>query len=134
VYLPKIRIFIFSAFFLSLSAIAVQDLPLLVVLTLTGVCAPLADSPRIYVSTNPWKVSATFQTISSTREEYVATIEILKASSSTGKEGAKKSKTEANHIELIRLLEDRLENIDAELAVSPELLAATTIGLQFRME
>jgi hypothetical protein len=72
------------------------------------------------VSTNPWKVTATFQTISSTREEYIATIESLKkASSSSGKPGEKRPKTEANHLELIKLLEDRLENIDAELAVSP---------------
>jgi hypothetical protein len=86
------------------------------------------------VSTNPWKVTATFQTISSTREEYVATIESLKASSSTGKGGEKKSKTEANHLELIKLLEDRLEKIDLELAVSPNLFIAATIIPQFRVE
>jgi hypothetical protein len=77
------------------------------------------DSPRLYVSTNPWKMSATFQTISSTREEYLAVIEELKASAPPElKKGEKRSKLEQSHITLIGTLEGRVEAIDAELTVS----------------
>jgi len=51
------------------------------------------DSPRVYLSTNPWKVTSTFQTVSSTKEEYVALIEKLKASAPT----KPKSKAEFAH-------------------------------------
>jgi len=79
----------------------------------------IIDSPRIYVSTNPWKITATFQTISSTREEYIATIESLKAIPlSELKKGQKRSKPEQAHLQLITALEARIEAIDAELAVS----------------
>ncbi|KAF8973533.1 hypothetical protein BDZ97DRAFT_1775592 [Flammula alnicola] len=75
------------------------------------------DSPRIYVSTNPWKITATFQTVSSTREEYLATIDTLKASAPPEpKRGQKRTKLENAHIALIAALEGRLEAIDAELA------------------
>lgn len=69
------------------------------------------DSPRVYVSTNPWKVTSTFQTVSSTRDEYVALIGILKASAPT----KPKSKVEFAHQNLILALEGRLEAIDKEL-------------------
>ncbi|KAJ7925964.1 hypothetical protein B0H13DRAFT_1974060 [Mycena leptocephala] len=78
--------------------------------------APMVHSPRLYVSTNPWKMSATFQTISSTREEYLAVIEELKASAPPElKKGEKRSKLEQSHITLIGTLEGRVEAIDAEL-------------------
>jgi hypothetical protein len=77
------------------------------------------DSPRLYTSSNPWKISATFHTISSTREEYIATIESLKASApSEPKKGQKRSKLEHSHVALIATLENRIEAIDAELNVS----------------
>lgn len=79
----------------------------------------LPDSPRIFVSTNPWKITATFQTVSSTREEYLSLIDDLKASASGElKKGEKRSKLEQAHIALITTLEGRLEAIDAELTVS----------------
>ncbi|KAF8899001.1 hypothetical protein BD779DRAFT_1607614 [Infundibulicybe gibba] len=74
------------------------------------------DSPRLYVSTNPWKTTATFKTISSTREEYMSTIEELKRSAPAPlKRGEKRTKLEASHLTLVTSLESRLENIDAEL-------------------
>jgi hypothetical protein len=66
------------------------------------------------VSTNPWKVTSTFQTVSSTREEYVALIGKLKASAPT----KPKSKVEFAHQNLILALEGRLEAIDKESTVS----------------
>ena len=66
------------------------------------------------MSTNPWKVTSTFQTVSSTREEYVALIENLKASAPT----KPKSKVEFAHQNLTLALEGRLEAIDKELTVS----------------
>ncbi|KAA1467992.1 hypothetical protein DENSPDRAFT_833170 [Dentipellis sp. KUC8613] len=75
------------------------------------------DSPRVYMSTNPWKITAAFQTVSSTREEYVALVEKMKASApSEAKEHEKRSKVEIAHIALVKALEGRLEAIDAELA------------------
>ncbi|KAF9486290.1 hypothetical protein BDN70DRAFT_869765 [Pholiota conissans] len=75
------------------------------------------DSPRLYVSTNPWKMTATFQTISSTREEYLQIIEDLKAIAPKEiKKGQKRTKLEACHIALIKDLEGRIEAIDSELA------------------
>lgn len=67
------------------------------------------------MSTNPWKITATFQTISSTREEYLAVIETLKA---TALQTNKKSKIEQAHLALIEALENRVDVISAELAVS----------------
>jgi hypothetical protein len=78
-----------------------------------------ADSPRLYTSTNPWKITATFHSISSTREEYIATIEDLKASAPLDpKKGQKRTKPEQSHLALIVALEKRIEVIDAELNVS----------------
>ncbi|KAF8807826.1 hypothetical protein BYT27DRAFT_7189920 [Phlegmacium glaucopus] len=74
------------------------------------------DSPRLYTSTNPWKITATFHTISSTREEYIATIDNLKASAPPEpKKGQKRTKLEQSHLALIAALEKRIEAIDAEL-------------------
>lgn len=77
------------------------------------------DSPRVFVSTNPWKITATFQPVSSTREEYLSVIEDLKASGPGElKKGQKRSKLEQAHIALTNTLEGRMEVIDMELAVS----------------
>jgi hypothetical protein len=77
------------------------------------------DSPRVFVSTNPWKITATFSTVSSTRDEYIAVIEDLKASAPGElKKGEKRSKLDQGHIALINTLESRIEAIDTELAVS----------------
>ena len=73
----------------------------------------------MYTSTNPWKITATFHTISSTREEYIATIDQLKASAPPDpKKGQKRTKPEQSHLALIVALEKRIEVIDAELNVS----------------
>ena len=72
------------------------------------------------MSTNPWKITATFQTISSTREEYLAVIESLKA---TAPQTDRKNKIEQAHLTLIEVLENRVDVITAELAVSYALLA-----------
>lgn len=88
-----------------LSQITMSGLPMLLI---------RSDSPRVYVSTNPWKVTSTFQTVSSTREEYVALIEKLKASVPA----KPKSKVEFAHQNLMLALEGRLEAIDKELTVS----------------
>nr|BAH22602.1 hypothetical protein UP11 [Pholiota nameko] len=75
------------------------------------------DSPRLYVSTNPWKMTATFQTVSSTREEYLGIISDLKAKAPRElKKGQKRSKLEISHLSLIKDLEGRIEAIDAESA------------------
>ncbi|KAJ7751300.1 hypothetical protein DFH07DRAFT_826810 [Mycena maculata] len=74
------------------------------------------DSPRLYVSTNPWKMTATFQTIASTREEYLGVLDELKASSPPElKKGEKRTKMEQSHLNLVAVLEGRIEAIDAEL-------------------
>lgn len=67
-------------------------------------------------------MTATFQTVSSTREEYLFTIADLKESApAPPKKGQKRTKLETGHINLIKALEDRIEAVDAELAVSNDL-------------
>jgi hypothetical protein len=87
-----------------------------------------SDSPRVYLSTNPWKVTSTIQTVSSTRDEYVALIDKLKASASK----KPKLKTEIAHQNLISVLEGRIEVIDKELAVrffeKQQRFSATGLG------
>ena len=90
-----------------LSQITMSRLPILLI---------RSDSPRVYVSTNPWKVTSTFQTVSSTREEYVALIDKLKASAPAPTKP--KSKVDLAHQNLILAIEGRLEAIDKELVVS----------------
>ena len=67
------------------------------------------------MSTNPWKVTATFETISSSRVEYMAVIESLKAAAP---QTEKKSKIEQAHLVLIEALESRIDAINSEVAVS----------------
>ena len=84
------------------------------------------DSPRIYVSTNPWKITATFQTLSSTREEYLATLEQLKHDAPGAlKKGEKRSRSDQAHLALVEALESRIGTIDAEIAVSLSLARLT---------
>lgn len=73
------------------------------------------DSPRIYISGNPWKASCPFHAISTTREEYAAIIQALKDTSPPVRQGKRRSKLEAGHDELVRKLEEQLPQIDAEL-------------------
>lgn len=71
------------------------------------------------MSTNPWKITATFQSIASTKEEYLATIEQLKHSApAETKRGQKRTKLEQAHLGLVEVLQSRVEEIDAELTVS----------------
>ncbi|KAI0785032.1 hypothetical protein C8Q75DRAFT_794775 [Abortiporus biennis] len=74
------------------------------------------SSPRMYLSTNPWKITATFQTVSTTREEYVAVLERLKESAPPDNSEGRRSKLEQAHLSLVKALEDRIPAIDAELA------------------
>ncbi|KAG6817981.1 hypothetical protein H0H87_012449 [Tephrocybe sp. NHM501043] len=75
------------------------------------------DSPRVFTSTNPWKITATFHAASTTREEYLALIESLKETKPRElKKGERRSRTEAAHIQLIATLEGRIEAIDEEIA------------------
>ncbi|KAF5311898.1 hypothetical protein D9619_002860 [Psilocybe cf. subviscida] len=75
------------------------------------------DSPRVYVSTNPWKMTATFQTISTTREEYTKLIEDLQAATDFDVKKVKKpGKLQSAHLSLIDDLEKRIPAIDTELA------------------
>lgn len=79
----------------------------------------LADSPRLYMSTNPWKITAAFQSISSTRDEYMAFVEQIRSAAPVeAKEGERRSKPEQAHLALLKVLQDRIEAIDAEIAVS----------------
>lgn len=68
------------------------------------------------MSTNPWKITADFKVISNTREEYLRIIGNLKATCPP--EAKRTTKTDQAHASLIETLEQRLETIDAELAVS----------------
>jgi hypothetical protein len=61
-------------------------------------------------------MSATFESVASTREDYVAFIEKLKAETPS-KKGERKSRVDA-HTSLISALEERLATIDLEIAVS----------------
>ncbi|KAG9051303.1 hypothetical protein FS837_009570 [Tulasnella sp. UAMH 9824] len=73
------------------------------------------DSPRIYISGNPWKASCPFHAISTTREEYVAVIQALKDTAPPVRQGKRRAKLEAGHDELVKKLEEQLPLIDAEL-------------------
>jgi len=73
------------------------------------------DSPRLYVSTNPWKITSTLRTIASSREEYMALIEQLKAASLQLTDKKAKSR-KGQHDLLVETLESRVEVMDRELA------------------
>ena len=84
-------------------------------------CLFLVDSPRIYTSTNPWRLTASFKAVSSTREEYLAVIDHLKAVIPVSK-GKRRPKNEQNHADLIHRLEQRIGTIDQEINVSLPIL------------
>ncbi|KAG6841746.1 hypothetical protein C0991_007075 [Blastosporella zonata] len=74
------------------------------------------DSPRVFTSTNPWKITATFHTASTTREEYLVLIENLKESRPPDlKRGERRTRLETAHIQLIAALEGRIEALDEEI-------------------
>ncbi|KAI0706118.1 hypothetical protein BC835DRAFT_1312389 [Cytidiella melzeri] len=75
------------------------------------------DSPRVYVSTNPWKVTSTFQCVCSTPAEYTIWLEELRQTApSEAKGGERRTKPELGHMALVKAAEDRLPAIEAELA------------------
>lgn len=78
------------------------------------------------MSSNPWKVTATFQAISSTREDYLQAIGDLKdrAPPEPQDKNDRRPKIEVAHLALLHALQGRLETIDAELAVSLVLYCA----------
>ena len=91
----------------------------------------LLDSPRVYMSTNPWKITAAFQAVCSTRDEYVAMIEKLRSTApSEAKNGERRTKPEQAHILLVKTLEERLAVIDNDIAVSQQFSLARIMGLQ----
>lgn len=64
-------------------------------------------------------MTATFQTISSTREEYLVVLEELKKDAPEPlKRGEKRSRLDQAHLSLVEALENRIGAIDAEIAVS----------------
>jgi hypothetical protein len=79
------------------------------------------DSPRIWVSGNPWKLACSFAVASSTREEFLEVIADLKrhAPPDSDVEKDRRLKFETTHIELLKDLETvQLPKIDLALAVS----------------
>ncbi|KAH8835490.1 hypothetical protein DL96DRAFT_1455720 [Flagelloscypha sp. PMI_526] len=74
------------------------------------------DSPRVYQSSNPWKIGASFEAICSTKDEYVKLIEKLEkeAPPEPGK-GERLGRFQAGHVNLIKDLKARESVIDAEL-------------------
>ncbi|EJD51911.1 hypothetical protein AURDEDRAFT_55949 [Auricularia subglabra TFB-10046 SS5] len=73
------------------------------------------DSPRIYVSSNPWKVTATYETAATTVAEYRKVIDDLKAAYPEQPAGHKKKKFEQMHLDLIKFLENRAEIVEQEM-------------------
>jgi hypothetical protein len=73
-------------------------------------------SPRLYISTNPWKITQVFECVANTREEYIAWIETLRANAPPEMED--EGKGENKHWELIYTLELRVDEIDADIRVS----------------
>ncbi|KZV74826.1 hypothetical protein PENSPDRAFT_152821 [Peniophora sp. CONT] len=82
------------------------------------------DSPRVYLSTNPWKITSAFEALSSTRPEYVALLERLRAATPPEDDGKKKKKGKAAvaesrreaHGQIVEKLTERLEVVDKEIA------------------
>jgi rRNA pseudouridine-1189 N-methylase Emg1 (Nep1/Mra1 family) len=68
------------------------------------------------MSTNPWKVSASFTKVASTKEDYLKIIEDLKENAPPPvKDGERRQKSDIAHVNLIKLLESRIEEVDAEI-------------------
>lgn len=78
----------------------------------------MLDSPRIYMTSNPWRLSSSFKAISTTQEEYTAVVENLKSTLPPLKKGQRRPRNDGLQLTLIENLEKRVEEIDHELAVS----------------
>lgn len=85
------------------------------------------DSPRVCMSTNPWKTTCGFETIANSKEEYEKLIERLAAEKPESRK--KRAKIEISHTHLIDMLRGRLETIDNELQVSESLSCMNYLGL-----
>lgn len=77
------------------------------------------------MSGNPWKAICPFQSLSSTRDEFVGVLDDLKSRASQisagedGKPVKGRNKLEQMHLDLVSKLEnDQLPKVDAELVVS----------------
>ena len=88
----------------------------------------LPDSPRMWTSTNPWKVTSLFNSICETRADYLAAIDILRASAppeieftSETEVFGKRPHRDISHWQLIFALELRVDVIDQELKVCSSL-------------
>jgi hypothetical protein len=82
------------------------------------------DSPRVWASTNPWKVTSLFNSVSETRADYLAAIDALRASAppeieftSETEVFGKRPHRDISHWQLIFALELRVDVIDQELKV-----------------
>lgn len=74
------------------------------------------DSPRLYVSGNPWKIACDFKCKTKTRQEFMQIIEELKEREKSFS-SKKQTKAEEQHILLRQTLESKVEAIDKELLV-----------------
>jgi len=74
------------------------------------------DSPRLYVSSNPWKTSSSFKAVANNKEEYMQVLEKLKSHPAPKTKREKWLKSEVGHVALVAALEERLPTIDNELA------------------
>lgn len=78
-----------------------------------------AESPRLYTSTNPWKVTQQFQCVSTNRDEYINWIDKLREAAPPEQEDQKyMDMKHFFHWELIYALELRVDAIDEEAKVN----------------
>ncbi len=84
-----------------------------------------SDSPRLYVSSNPWKTSSSFKAVANSKEEYMQVVEKLKSHPAPKMKREKWLKSEVSHVALVAALEERLPTIDNELAVSHFFIKTT---------
>jgi hypothetical protein len=82
------------------------------------------DSPRMWTSTNPWKVTSLFNSVSETMADYLAAIDTLRASAppeieftSETEVSGKRPHRDVSHWQLIFAMELRVDAIDQELKV-----------------
>lgn len=101
------------------------------------------DSPRMWTSTNPWKVTSVFNSVSETRADYLAAIDTLRDSAppeieftSETEVSGKRPHRDISHWQLIFALELRVDTMDQELKVrSPvehELFTSLTLPSGWR--
>lgn len=82
------------------------------------------DSPRMWTSTNPWKVTSLFNSVCETRADYLAAIDTLRACAppeieftSETEVSGKRPHRDVSHWQLIFALELRVDIIDQEFKV-----------------